>query len=111
MASIRSLAATAAFFGSVMASPHDKRAALPALAQVINQKSFNVLPTVPTPEEYNGSSVSADHNRPLGRDTANPTHRPPGFPPTSRLPGSWRSPSTCTMTSSSPSSAPTPPSP
>lgn len=65
MASLRSLAATAAFFGSVMAaSPQDKRT-LPALAQVINQQSSNVLPTVPTPEEYNGSSVSTDHNRPL----------------------------------------------
>ena len=57
MASIRSLAATAALFGSVMASPAEKRA-LPSLAQVINQKSFNVLPTVPTAEEYNASSVS-----------------------------------------------------
>lgn len=59
MASIRSLAATAALFGnmaSVMASPYEKRA-LPALAQVINQKSFNVLPTVPTAEEYNASSA------------------------------------------------------
>lgn len=110
MASLRSLAATAAFFGSVMASAQDKRT-LPALAQIINQQSSNVLPTVPTPEEYNGSSVSTDHNRPLRRDTANPTLRPPGFPPTSRPPGSSRSPSTCTMTSSSPSSAPTPPSP
>ena len=61
MAPIRSLAATAALLGhlaSVMASPHQKRA-LPALAQVIDQRSFNVLPTVPTPEEYNASSVSS----------------------------------------------------
>jgi len=58
MASLRSLAATAAFFGnmaSVMAAPKDKP--LPALAQVIDQKSFNVLPTVPTAEEYNASSA------------------------------------------------------
>ncbi|KAK3995728.1 hypothetical protein QBC44DRAFT_283143 [Cladorrhinum sp. PSN332] len=40
---------------TVASSPNLKRA-IPALAQVIDQKSFNVLPSVPTAEEYNASS-------------------------------------------------------
>ncbi|KAK3329127.1 hypothetical protein B0H66DRAFT_540305 [Apodospora peruviana] len=58
MAPLRSLAATAALFGNVAQSaPFYKRAAVPALAQVIDLKSFNVLPSVPTAEEYNASSA------------------------------------------------------
>ena len=50
----------------VMAFPENgKRAAsLPALAQFVDQRSFNVLPTVPTAEEYNGSSVSPSISSP-----------------------------------------------
>jgi len=64
MASLRSFAALAALLSSsayAAAPPAVKPRALPALAQVINQKSFNVLPTVPTAEEFNASSVSISH--------------------------------------------------
>ncbi|KAK3377272.1 gluconolactonase [Lasiosphaeria ovina] len=53
MASLRLFAASALLVNSVYAS----KRTLPALAQVINQKSFNVLATVPTAEEYNASSA------------------------------------------------------
>jgi len=49
MVTALSLAAGAAFIGS-------RAYALPSLAQVINQKSFNVLKDVPTPLGYNASS-------------------------------------------------------
>jgi hypothetical protein len=60
MASFRSIAAVAALLtGSVNAvAPPVVKRALPALAQVIDQKAFNVLPTVLPAEEFNGSSVS-----------------------------------------------------
>lgn len=60
MASLRSIAIMAALLGNginAAVPPHQKRA-IPALAQVINQKSFNVLPEVPPAVEYNASSVS-----------------------------------------------------
>jgi hypothetical protein len=58
MASIRSIATIAALIGSTASSvaPPVKRA-IPALAQVISQKSFNVLPSVPSADDYNASSV------------------------------------------------------
>ncbi|KAH8898053.1 calcium-dependent phosphotriesterase [Thozetella sp. PMI_491] len=58
MMSLRSLATTAALLGNTVyaLSPPAKRA-VPALAQVINQKSFNVLPTVPPAVDYNASSA------------------------------------------------------
>ncbi len=60
MASLRSLATAAALLGgsvSALAPPVQKRA-VPAQAQVINQKAWNVLPSVPEPDEYNASNVS-----------------------------------------------------
>ncbi|KAK0726091.1 lactonohydrolase [Lasiosphaeris hirsuta] len=58
MASLRSLATAAALFGhGVYAAVAPAKRAVPSLAQVINQKSFNVLPSVPTAEEYNASSA------------------------------------------------------
>ena len=52
----------------VMALPENgKRASsVPALAQVVDQRSFNVLPTVLTAEDYNGSSVSPSIRNPTG---------------------------------------------
>lgn len=62
MASLRSLAAAALLGHIVYAlSPPVKRA-VPALAQVIDQKSFNVLPTVPPAIDYNASGVSEHTN-------------------------------------------------
>ncbi|KAK4442664.1 hypothetical protein QBC34DRAFT_363420 [Podospora aff. communis PSN243] len=58
MASLRSIAAVAALLTNsvnAVAPPVVKRA-VPALAQVINQKAFNVIPTVPPAEEFNASS-------------------------------------------------------
>jgi hypothetical protein len=60
MASLRSIAAVAALLANsvnAVAPPVVKRA-LPALAQAISQKAFNVIPTVPPAEEFNASSVS-----------------------------------------------------
>jgi len=57
---LRSLAVTAVALStgaSAIAPPLVKRA-IPALAQVIDQKSFNVLPTVLPTSGYNASSVS-----------------------------------------------------
>ena len=58
MASIRSLATTAALLGNVYAGVVPVKRAVPALAQVINQKALNVLPKVPPAVDYNASSVS-----------------------------------------------------
>jgi len=56
MVTALSLAAGAAFVGSRAYA--QSTAKVPALAQVINQKSFNVLKDPPTPLGYNASSVS-----------------------------------------------------
>jgi len=62
MAPLRSFAAAAALLSITVSAaappvkPPVKRA-LPTLAQVISQKAFNVIPTVPTAEEFNGSSA------------------------------------------------------
>ncbi len=59
MASLRSLATAAALLSnSVYAAAPPVKRSVPALAQVINQKSFNVLPSVPPESDYNASSVS-----------------------------------------------------
>ncbi|KAK3317364.1 hypothetical protein B0T19DRAFT_389452 [Cercophora scortea] len=59
MASLRLLATTAVLLGSnvnaLAPGPRGQRA-IPALAQVIDQKSLNVLPSVPPAVEFNASS-------------------------------------------------------
>ncbi|KAM7211417.1 Gluconolactonase [Rhypophila decipiens] len=49
-------ASTIALWGFAAAAPLQSRA-IPSLAQVIDLKSLNVLPSVPTAEEYNASSA------------------------------------------------------
>jgi len=69
---------TTSVYGVVALPENGKRAALPALAQVVDQRSFNVLPRVLTTEEYNGSSVSpniCNPSRLLSR--ANAAKQPP----------------------------------
>ncbi|KAK4159308.1 Gluconolactonase [Cladorrhinum sp. PSN259] len=56
MASLRLITLAFAVLDGVSASSGNTKRAIPALAQVIDQKSFNVLPSVPTAEEYNASS-------------------------------------------------------
>lgn len=57
MADLRCIAPTVvALLGAAVATPLQSRT-IPSLAQVIDLKSFNVLPSVPTAEEYNASSV------------------------------------------------------
>jgi len=60
MASLRSIAPSVVLLGNSFfaAAAPTKGHAVPSLAQVINLKSLNVLPSVPTAEEYNASSVS-----------------------------------------------------
>ena len=58
MTSIRSLAIVALLGNSVNAAVPPAKRAIPALAQVIDQKSFNALPSVPPAIEYNASSAS-----------------------------------------------------
>ena len=59
MASVCWVAATAAVLASfVQAGSLPSKRSVPTLAQVINQKSFNVLPSVPPASDYNASSVS-----------------------------------------------------
>lgn len=66
MASIRSLA-TAALLGNVYAGVVPVKRAVPALAQVINQKALNVLPKVPPAVDYNASSVGSPSAPPVFR--------------------------------------------
>ncbi|KAK1753595.1 Gluconolactonase [Echria macrotheca] len=57
MPSLTSFAAATALLGqAVYAGPPLAKRAVPALAQVINQKALNVLPTVPPASDYNASS-------------------------------------------------------
>lgn len=58
MAPFLSVVAGVLIANGVNAAVPLKRAALPALAQVIDQKSLNALPMVPPPVGYNASSVS-----------------------------------------------------
>jgi len=61
MPSLTSFAAATALLGqAVYAGPPLAKRAVPALAQVINQKALNVLPTVPPAVDYNASSVSSN---------------------------------------------------
>ncbi|KAK3392815.1 hypothetical protein B0H63DRAFT_385685 [Podospora didyma] len=70
MASLRSVVATAALFAN---SVYAGKRTVPSLAQVIDQKSFNVLPTVPPAEEYNASNSPWT---PPGTTAQNLTDRP-----------------------------------
>ena len=111
MVTALSLAAGAAFVGSRAYA--QSTAKLPALAQVINQKNFNVLKDPPPPLGYNASSVSGHGPgaaRRFGcREAMALTRlRPRGRPPDTRRRASSPSPSTSTTTSSWPSSATTP---
>lgn len=114
MARIFTLSAAAALIansicGVVAAPEHDKRAyTLPDLAQAIDQKSFNVLPKVPTAEEYNGSSVSPSSRTP-GFTMLTMRNRRRGPHQTRAKKLCWRNRSTSTMPISSTSSVPTRP--